>query len=478
MRTPILLFGFFLFMPASAFADLAQDRRDCARPLAPQRVEAACTRLQKSKQLSVRELAVLHHQRGNALRRLKHYRRAIAAYDQAARLAPARAQIVEDRGRAYAGAKQYRRALEDYGLALRLKPERANTHFLRGVVLSALTHYQQAIADFDRALALKPNFPAAYVERAHIYGRLNQNTRAIWDFNKAIAIDPQLGAAYLGRGMAYSRLKWHRRSIKDFNQAIRIEPNDAQAYYHRGVAHSKVRQYKQAIRDFDQAIRRRPKDANAFFNRAIAYDSLKRYQRAVGDYDQAIRLQPALVEAYKRRGLLFEKLRDRSAAISDYRIVLYFRPGDKRSIFKLKRLGASIAPKAPRHARARSQDSTRSLVLRAGRTGHFFVPIRLNGQSLHLLIDTGATATVFKQSDARRAGLNPTNLRYVHPVRTANGVVKMARVNIAELKIGGAVFWNVLVLISPRNDVSVLGVRTLSRFKSYTVAGNTLTLRW
>jgi aspartyl protease family protein len=82
------------------------------------------------------------------------------------------------------------------------------------------------------------------------------------------------------------------------------------------------------------------------------------------------------------------------------------------------------------------------------------------------------------QTDAFKVGIDPSGLDYDIPVTTANGMIRLAVTNIAKFQIGEATFWNVRVLISPRDDGSVVGVNTLRRFRSYTVEGDKLTLRW
>jgi aspartyl protease family protein len=122
----------------------------------------------------------------------------------------------------------------------------------------------------------------------------------------------------------------------------------------------------------------------------------------------------------------------------------------------------------------------RSLSVRAGGDGHFYIDVGLNGAATTMLVDTGATSTVISQSTARRAGLDPSILNYTITLRTANGTVHVAPTRIGRLTIGPRTFTNARVLVTARkNDrLNVLGIETLRLFKSYQVTGNALTLRW
>lgn len=121
----------------------------------------------------------------------------------------------------------------------------------------------------------------------------------------------------------------------------------------------------------------------------------------------------------------------------------------------------------------------RALQIRAASDGHFYVTVRVNGGEARLLVDTGATVTVLSVRDAERGSIFPRPGDFTVNVRTASGIAKAAAVRIRSLEIGNARLQEVraLVMDTPGN-ISVLGVETLQRFKSYEVRDGVLTLRW
>lgn len=121
----------------------------------------------------------------------------------------------------------------------------------------------------------------------------------------------------------------------------------------------------------------------------------------------------------------------------------------------------------------------RALAIRQSSDGHYYVTAAVNGSEMRLLVDTGATVTVLSVRHAERAGIFPNPGDYTASVRTASGTAKAAPIRIRELRIGDARLENVpaLVMQTP-GDLSVLGVNTLQRFKSYEVRNGVLTLRW
>src|ERR1700722_11816041 len=54
--------------------------------------------------------------------------------------------------------------------------------------------------------------------------------------------------------------------------------------------------------------------------------------------------------------------------------------------------------------------------------GHFFFDTEINGVSLQLMFDTGATWVSLRAEDAAKVGINTASLRYTVRVSTANGI--------------------------------------------------------
>ena len=66
--------------------------------------------------------------------------------------------------------------------------------------------------------------------------------------------------------------------------------------------------------------------------------------------------------------------------------------------------------------------------------GHFIVKAKVNGKSVHMIVDTGASTVVLRSEDARRAGIQLNALNYTVPVETANGRAFAARVKLERFR--------------------------------------------
>ena len=121
----------------------------------------------------------------------------------------------------------------------------------------------------------------------------------------------------------------------------------------------------------------------------------------------------------------------------------------------------------------------RAVRIRRRGDGHFVASVTVDSASVSMLVDTGASTVVLRQSDARLLGLDTRRLRYTVPVQTANGLAYAAHARLAEVGIGSITLKNVDALVAQPGVLkeSLLGMSFLSRLRSYEFAGEFLTFR-
>ena len=137
------------------------------------------------------------------------------------------------------------------------------------------------------------------------------------------------------------------------------------------------------------------------------------------------------------------------------------------------RLMAELVPSQP------VQVGEGSLSLTRAEDGHFYVRGWANQARVRFLIDTGATGISISPSDARRMGINLSDLRYTKPFQTANGMTFGAPYRLDMLSIGSLDIHDVSVSINKAEmNESLLGMSFLNRLSSFEVNGRELILRW
>ena len=105
------------------------------------------------------------------------------------------------------------------------------------------------------------------------------------------------------------------------------------------------------------------------------------------------------------------------------------------------------------------------IVLTAGSGGHFVKQGQINGKSVELMVDTGATSVSIGVEDAKRLGLN---YQAGQPVRlsTANGVTSGWLIKLSSVRLGDVEIFDVDGVVSPgAMPYVLLGNSFLSRFQ-------------
>lgn len=108
--------------------------------------------------------------------------------------------------------------------------------------------------------------------------------------------------------------------------------------------------------------------------------------------------------------------------------------------------------------------AAQSALLYANSAGHFFGEGSINGRPVRFLVDTGATMVVLSGDEARRLGVYYLGGR-ADIAQTASGPVKVYRVSLNTLMIGGITMHQVecMVLDGASPAIALLGMSVLNR---------------
>lgn len=103
--------------------------------------------------------------------------------------------------------------------------------------------------------------------------------------------------------------------------------------------------------------------------------------------------------------------------------------------------------------------------LKAGRNGHFFTAADLNGRSIDVMVDTGASMVALTAEDAERAGIFVRDQDFTQRASTANGTARYAPVVIDRISIGDVSVRNVQAAVMERGKLTttLLGMSFLGK---------------
>jgi aspartyl protease family protein len=121
----------------------------------------------------------------------------------------------------------------------------------------------------------------------------------------------------------------------------------------------------------------------------------------------------------------------------------------------------------------------RTVEIRAGAHGHYFASAEINGRSIDVLVDSGASIVALTYDDAQRAGVYVRDSDYTQRVSTANGLARVAPVVLDRVSIGDITVRNVPAAVAERGSLatSLLGMSFLGRLQRVDMRAGTLVLQ-
>lgn len=142
------------------------------------------------------------------------------------------------------------------------------------------------------------------------------------------------------------------------------------------------------------------------------------------------------------------------------------------------RLLGSLAPGVPITGRLAGNGDADSVAFTRSFDGHFAVRAAIDDVPVGMLLDTGASFVTLTSSDAERVGIDPDDLSFVVPIRTANGTMRAAAVTLDRLSVGPIEQRNVRALVAPSGLLgqSLLGLSFLNDLHGYSIVGDRLVL--
>ena len=109
--------------------------------------------------------------------------------------------------------------------------------------------------------------------------------------------------------------------------------------------------------------------------------------------------------------------------------------------------------------------SNQTIVLPVGTGGHFYSKALINGKSVQVLVDTGATSVALGADEAQRLGLDFKAGKQVR-VATANGPAQAWQIKLSSLRMGDVELFDVdAVVTASYMPMVLLGNSFLTRFQ-------------
>lgn len=122
-------------------------------------------------------------------------------------------------------------------------------------------------------------------------------------------------------------------------------------------------------------------------------------------------------------------------------------------------------------------NSGAEIALDRGPDGHFYADVEINGATVHMLVDTGASGVALSRDAARSAGI-ATSIGMNEVVgEGADGAVHGEQVRIDRMRLGAVSEEGVSAVVLNSGSMSLLGQDFLQRFQSVEIRDDRMILR-
>lgn len=126
-----------------------------------------------------------------------------------------------------------------------------------------------------------------------------------------------------------------------------------------------------------------------------------------------------------------------------------------------------------------TSEGGQEIILHKRLNGHFEADVAVDGKTISMLVDTGASMVALSHDDAIRIGIDTSRLDYTMTVMTANGRAQAAPITLEQIAIGPIIRSNVSASVAQDGqlDQSLLGMSFLETLGSMQMQTDELRLR-
>jgi len=237
------------------------------------------------------EAGISAHRAGDWAEAERYYRQILLSHPHHLETLVMLGQLLTETDRAEA-------ALALFDTALRVDPARGEVYGAQGAALRRLGRPAEAVASYRRALALKPDALVARVNLGNALLDLGEGDEAAETFRAVIALAPALPEAQFGLGRALHLTGQLEAAIEPLRQALALRPDYAAAYDALGQVACDLGRWNEAIAFHAEALQRDPNGPGFYTHFGIALYNCGELQTAEGSFRLALSLNPDDVLAH------------------------------------------------------------------------------------------------------------------------------------------------------------------------------------
>jgi len=397
------------------------------------------------------------------------------------------AKLHEEAHKYEQAVKAYSILIEEYGYDAELMMDRSNCY-------SSLGHSELAIQDMNEVISKEKENLYFYDARACHYRYAGMYEDAIEDFSKVIELYPTSGYGYYNRGWCYELSGNDEEAMKNYNEGLEIDKTYPYLFLMRGELRLKQGNQDGAKEDFEMVVKLdtsvtdgscrhyalhflgKDDEAKEWMDKLIAedpddsgnyYDMACLYSR-MGKLDEAVdALRTALEKGYRRFPHIendddLDPIRSLPSFIElmeEYRL--------KHENFLSEFMGERGTDDG--------EEEISEVEMKKMYSGTYEIPCSVNGLSLKMVFDTGASDVTISAVEAnfmlKNGYLSEDDVKGKNRYMTASGDIHEGTIlRLKEVQLGDTVLKNIEAsVVHNQKAPLLLGQSVLEKFGTITI---------
>lgn len=397
------------------------------------------------------------------------------------------AKLHEEAHKYEQAVKAYSILIEEYGYDAELMMDRSNCY-------SSLGHSELAIQDMNEVISKEKENLYFYDARACHYRYAGMYEDAIEDFSKVIELYPTSGYGYYNRGWCYELSGNDEEAMKNYNEGLEIDKTYPYLFLMRGELRLKQGNQDGAKEDFEMVVKLdtsvtdgscrhyalhflgKDDEAKEWMDKLIAedpddsgnyYDMACLYSR-MGKLDEAVdALRTAFEKGYRRFPHIendddLDPIRSLPSFIElmeEYRL--------KHENFLSEFMGERGTDDG--------EEEISEVEMKKMYSGTYEIPCSVNGLSLKMVFDTGASDVTISAVEAnfmlKNGYLSEDDVKGKNRYMTASGDIHEGTIlRLKEVQLGDAVLKNIEAsVVHSQRAPLLLGQSVLEKFGTITI---------
>ena len=397
--------------------------------------------------------AEIYSKMGNFKSALSDYTNAFLLADESMRK-----EVLMSRADCYMSAGMYNECIADYNECLKNDSTNAYCYGQRADAKRLQGDFEAAKKDFTRAIELDPSEGWYYYRRGWVNDEfLGLVKEGLCDYNQAIALAPRNAYTYLQRGRLYEKsLKDTIKAKSDFEQVVKFDSITKAEGNCRQYGYVGLGKNAEAISWMNKILKEYPSGGN-YYDATCMYSIMSRHKEAIAH------LKLAFENGYVNIGhLKKDDDLDNIRNLKEYLQLLdEWQPRLIRKIDVQKQMSEKAVDEVPASV-------TVNMITRG--SGTYEVPCKVNGLSLKMLFDTGASDISISKTEVdfmlKNNYLQSSEILGSQSYSDANGDISIGTIiNLKQIDLGGFILRNVQAsVVSSKNAPLLLGQSAMKKY--------------